>query len=155
MVKRLEQMRNDFTGDLIRQFTPCAVHRKQSDTVGCDSPSVFVDSGNCENRIEIPRFPRIAVEPRAVAEPGIVYVVAERETVIGQFRDVGHPRDNFESGIEVQRRPRGVDRRCDSVFAVKFADGACVRRNLQTGGVVAAARFDNAFRIRIKEILPE
>ena len=82
-------------------------------------------------------------------------IEAERETLVGQFRHMRHPRDDLKSGIEIQRRPRRVHRRGDFVIAVQFADRTGIRGDLHSGGKIASARFNHAFRICFGEIFPE
>ena len=66
-----------------------------------------------------------------------------------------HPRRQLHAGVEVQRRPRRIDRRRNPVTAVDFAERAAVGRHLQPRRKVAAARFDRNIAGIAGELLPE
>ena len=154
-VEGVEKPRDHLARDLIGEAPPRVVDREQGDAVGHRHVAAGVHAADAQRLVEVPRFATVAVEPRAVEEPGVVGVEAKGDAVVGQFGDVRHPGDDFQPGVEVEGGPGRVHGRRDLEVPVELAQGAGVGGDLDAGGEVAAARFDDAVRVRRVEVPPE
>ena len=116
-LKRLHQQRDDFARHLFGHAAKGVVHGEECHAVGRLHGAILAHPRHGEGREEVPRFGVVAVEPRAVHEPGVMDVEAEGEAAPGgKLRHMAHPGGQFETRVEVERRPRRIDWRLDSAF---------------------------------------
>lgn len=155
VVERLEQVRDDFARHLVRQTSQGVVGGEEGDAVGGLDGAVGSDAADGQGQEDVPGLTSVAVQPGAVEPPGVVGVEAEGEDVAGQFGYMGHPGGDFQSGVEVEGGPGGIDRRDNGVFGVEFAQGRGVSGDFDAGGEVAAAGFDGHAWAGVGEVMPE
>ena len=149
-----QNVRRDLVRAAIGQSAERIVRAQEVESERLRDLELFVESRYCERQVYVVRRAVVAVEPRRVQPPRVVYVVAQIETFFGQLGDVRHESGKLESKPIVERRPRRVRRR-DDILLVNLVDRTAVRGDVHTRRQVRAASLDARVADLSREILPE